>query len=160
MRKGAKNMFCNNSFKKGKFIMKTILSFVVLSFIVIGCSETAVEPTLKVTIKTESGATDTWVMLNIKNGTSRNVYFTYTGDRVGFWTLEKAFKDSWIDISTDTSFCRWMPAIQKVKLVPDETYHDSVLVLRAGKYRINFPFGWDEYESETMEIPPTEFDVE
>jgi hypothetical protein len=142
--------------------MKVILPFIVILFIGICCSETAVDPTLKVSITTESTSTiyDTWAMLNIKNGASRNVYLAHTSDRIGFWKLEKAFKDSWIDVSRDTSFCRWLPTFQKVKLAPDETYHDSVLVLRVGKYRINFPFGWDEYESEIMEIPPTEFDVE
>jgi hypothetical protein len=143
--------------------MKTFLPFLVLFCIGISCSDTAVEPNLKVSVSTESTTAieETWAMINITNGTSRNVYFTHTSNRIGFWTLEKAFKNSWIDVSTDTSFCHWLPTIQKVKLAPNEVYHDSVLILRTGRYRMGFPFTWDENETEPGEGgPPEEFVVE
>lgn len=97
-------MFHHNSFKKGKLVMKTILPFIIFLFILISCSETAVDPPLKVSITTESTSAvyETWAMLNIKNETSRDVYLIHTSDRIGFWKLQKAFKDSWVDVRIDT----------------------------------------------------------
>ena len=142
--------------------MRAILPFIIVLFIGISCSDNAVDPPLKVSIKTDSHAAiyGTWAMLNIKNGTSRNVYLTNKSDRIGYWKLEKAFDVKWIDVSTDTAFCRWLPTAQKVKLAPEEIYHDSVLIIKAGRYRMGFPFSWDENETETEEISPEEFIVE
>ena len=142
--------------------MKNIIPFIVLSFIGISCSDNAVDPPLKVSITTDSHSAvyETWAMINIKNGASRNAYLTHNSNRIGYWKLEKAFKDKWIDVSTDTSFCRFFSPIQKIEIVPEEIYHDSVLIIKAGRYRMEFPFSWDENETESEEISPEEFIVE
>ena len=142
--------------------MKSILPFILLLFIVNSCSDNAVDPPLKVSVTTDSHSSiyKTWAMINIKNGTSRKAYLTHNDSRIGYWKLEKAFKDKWIDVSTDTTFCRFFSPIQKIEIAPGEIYHDSVLIIKAGRYRMEFPFSWDENETDLEEISPEEFIVE
>jgi hypothetical protein len=147
---------------KGGFAMKDMPALIVVLCLGIGCSETVVSPTVKVSvINDRPGASDvTMVAITLKNETRSSVYFTHNKNLIGFWRIERKIDNVWVEADrASIGYSSLYPKERKM-LPPGETLRDSLTISQAGTYRMGFPFAWDEKGTEVDSLPTEEVVVE
>jgi hypothetical protein len=142
--------------------MKKILAFIVVLCIGIGCTETPVSPKIKATVASDrtSDSVDWNVVITVGNESSRNVYFTQRSDWIGFWRLERKLGNAWVEVDRAAISYSTVYPNGRAMIRPGEALRDSIMLTQAGKYRIGFPFAWDEDGAERDSLSPHEFIAE
>jgi hypothetical protein len=138
--------------------MKEILAIIVVLCIGIGCSETEVSPTVTVSVVNErpNNSDETTVVITLKNGLQSNVYLTHSKNLIGFWRIERKIDNAWVDADRSTISYRSFYPNERKMLVPNEILRDSLKINQAGRYRMGFPYAFDEETEATMDSLLTE----
>ena len=125
------------------------------------CSDTATSPLGGLTANTDKSSYTAGepVAISLQNGTSKTAYFGHCAYRVGFYVQGKD-NTLWKDTSSVAVICLAIYPSGIRPLAAGEEYRDTLFVQTPGIYRLRFPFGWEDTNTNQESIYSDQFVVE